>query len=434
MPAPGWELREIHWTEAFPFLRLFRAFGRAKRPSRLFVALAAILVVYLAGRGLDWIWMKGSWGLSNGSALVLPGGAGTNVGPFKALMNFERESVSQLLTSAAGGSIRGAAVSGLLVMSGPLRLLIERPLFSLLFLMIALLAFALACGAIARQVALEDAIDEHISMGEALRFAKSKWPELVFAPGFVLVAFLALVVVLALAGVVTAIPWLGEILVGFLLPLGLLIGFALALAFLAGLFGFSLMWPTIAVEGSDHFDAVSRACSYVGRRPWHLAFFSVVSLLYGGLCLLTVRVIAMLTLKLTHAGLALGLAWVGAHNGATPRVTKLDRMWSMPGWDNLPWLPLGGPFYGDFFTADLHGAERFAGFLICAWVFAVVGMVIAFGVSLWVCSSVQMYFLLRRSVDRAEYNEVFFEGPTRLTQGESPEKPGDGVALPVLNG
>ena len=33
--------------------------------------------------------------------------------------------------------------------------------------------------------------------------------------------------------------------------------------------GFNLMYPTIAVEGSDSFDAISRSFSYVYARPAH---------------------------------------------------------------------------------------------------------------------------------------------------------------------
>ena len=32
--------------------------------------------------------------------------------------------------------------------------------------------------------------------------------------------------------------------------------------------GFGLMYPTVAVEGSDSFDAISRSFSYVFARPW----------------------------------------------------------------------------------------------------------------------------------------------------------------------
>ncbi len=56
-------------------------------------------------------------------------------------------------------------------------------------------------------------------------------------------------------GLLGAIPWV-ELLTGLFYPLGLLGGLALAVLFMATVLGFHLMWPTIAVEGSDGFDAL----------------------------------------------------------------------------------------------------------------------------------------------------------------------------------
>ena len=54
-----------------------------------------------------------------------------------------------------------------------------------------------------------------------------------------------------------------------------LIGGAWLIAFLlVGLGGgWALMYPTIAVEGSDSFDAISRSFSYVFARPWRAGLY-----------------------------------------------------------------------------------------------------------------------------------------------------------------
>ena len=64
--------------------------------------------------------------------------------------------------------------------------------------------------------------------------------------------------------------------------------------------GFNLMYPTIAVEGSDSFDAISRSFSYLYARPWRMAFYSAVAILYGSICYLFVRYFLYLMLSLTH--------------------------------------------------------------------------------------------------------------------------------------
>src|SRR5437763_13538362 len=49
-------LRQIHWRELFPFLHVFRACRVAIHPSKLFLGLLLVLLLYLGGRVLDWIW------------------------------------------------------------------------------------------------------------------------------------------------------------------------------------------------------------------------------------------------------------------------------------------------------------------------------------------------------------------------------------------
>src|SRR5207237_7722170 len=49
-------IRSIHWREAFPFTHMFRAFRIAVHPSKLLLALAALLLIYAGGRLLDAAW------------------------------------------------------------------------------------------------------------------------------------------------------------------------------------------------------------------------------------------------------------------------------------------------------------------------------------------------------------------------------------------
>src|ERR1043165_6849352 len=49
-------IRSINWREVFPFTNLFRAFRIAVHPSKLFLALVALLAIYTGGRVLDLAW------------------------------------------------------------------------------------------------------------------------------------------------------------------------------------------------------------------------------------------------------------------------------------------------------------------------------------------------------------------------------------------
>ena len=64
--------------------------------------------------------------------------------------------------------------------------------------------------------------------------------------------------------------------------------------------GFNLMYPTVAVEGSDSFDAISRSFSYVFARPWRMLWYTVVAVVYGALCYLFVRYFIYVMLAVTH--------------------------------------------------------------------------------------------------------------------------------------
>src|SRR5207248_5788983 len=49
-------IRGINWRETFPFTQIFRAFRVAIHPTKLMLALAALLALYIGGRALDTIW------------------------------------------------------------------------------------------------------------------------------------------------------------------------------------------------------------------------------------------------------------------------------------------------------------------------------------------------------------------------------------------
>src|SRR4029450_1123508 len=59
-------VRGINWREALPFTHIFRAFPAALHPSKLVLALLALLCLYFGGRVLDTIWLNlGSGAMPN---------------------------------------------------------------------------------------------------------------------------------------------------------------------------------------------------------------------------------------------------------------------------------------------------------------------------------------------------------------------------------
>src|SRR5438552_15261023 len=49
-------IRGIDWKAAFPFTQIFRSFRIAIHPSKIILALLAMLLIWAGGAFLDWVW------------------------------------------------------------------------------------------------------------------------------------------------------------------------------------------------------------------------------------------------------------------------------------------------------------------------------------------------------------------------------------------
>lgn len=373
-------------------------------------------------------------------------------GPFAALLDFESRCFSAAVRGAVCGnwsfatSERGPGMLSSVASAGNglIWLATQRPLYALCYGLAHFAIFALLGGAICRHVAVQLTREQSIPVGAAVRFAREKYVNFLLAPlsaiGLVLVGCL----LLALISLIGAVPWLGELAAGLSFGLTLLGSGVLALLLIATALGLHLFAPTIATEGSDMFDAVSRAFGYVWQRFWSMLLYSGVLLIYGGVCFVGVRLVAMLTLKLANATAGAGMdAFWWNLNSRTDTVGKLEAIWRMPAWGELSLLPAldGRPFWGTFFNAPLSTTETIAAWMIAAWVFLVVGLVGAFVVSFYCCGSSAMYLLLRREADATEFEEIFYEEEADEEEAgaaTAPAAPGEGEAprgtpLPVVS-
>ncbi len=342
-------------------------------------------------------------------------------GPFRSLLPYEMHCFAAAIQGVCDGrwGFQGHAFDAQPAMAGSIEsalrglcwLVNQRPWYALLFGVFNLLVFAFFGGAVCRSAAVQSARDESISLGDALRFVRQRYGGFVLAPLLPVGVLIGIIVLMFIGGLIGTIGYAGELFTGVFYPLALLGGLAAAVLVLATIIGFHLMWPTIAVEGSDGFDALSRACSYVGSRIWHVGFYTFVLLLYGGVSFAFLRVVAILLLKLAHKFTGLGMNLISSSE--LSGVGKLDALWSMPAWADLTLLPSTGdmPFWGTFCNGPLDGTERLAAWLLALWVYLCVGLLSAFVVSYFFCGSTQMYFLLRREVDATDYDEVYYEEP-----------------------
>ena len=419
MSEEGTEVQSIDWRRCFQFLEILRSFRMAVHPANLllcFVGLAAcfwlaVLVdqlpapvgqtetqvygasffahVYRIATTTLW----GDW--------ALPYVGGSTWDDFLAFMMAPVSAARELITLAIAYWER-------------------TPWFALVNTVLMLGIWALVGGAVTRMAAVRVAREESVPMKQALCFAARKWPSTVTSP---LIPFGVLVFLALLVGVFTGlplmVPYLGEWVVGILLFLPLVMGVVLALIFVGGAFSVGLQWPTIAAEGSDSFDAISRSISYISSRPWKYLFSTVFSIIYGCATFILVKFVAFLTLRITHEA-------VGTFTWGQGDVTdKISRLWEVPTL-STPWPQ---PGFEQFWS------EKTAMYLFVFWAWVVLAVMMAFLVSFFFCSQTVIYFLMRRSVDATDLEEVYMEEteeeelPVEGALGETePEAPAEGEA------
>ena len=183
------------------------------------------------------------------------------------------------------------------------------------------------------------------------------------------------------------------------MPLALVGGAIIAVVLIGTVAGFNLMFPAVAYDGSDYFDAVNRSFSYLRARPWRLAFYSIVAAVYGAACYLFVRLFAFVILFGSRFFVRAGL-WkeIGG-------VNKLDIIWPRP-------------TYSDFCGSALPAAawtQSVSALLIHLFSFAMVCLVAAFIVSFYFSANTIIYSLIRYKTDNVAVTEVYTDNADNIS-------------------
>lgn len=279
---------------------------------------------------------------------------------------------------------------------GPVWLIWNHTVFFIVFAILFLLSWALFGGAISRIAAVHIARDEKISVRQAMNFAVGKLLSFASAPVIPLIIVIFIGLFVSLVALIGNIPFLGPLVIGATFILALLAGFVMTLVLLGTAGGFNLMYPTIAVEGSDSFDAISRSFSYIYARPWRMLFYTTVAVAYGAATYLFVHMFIWLTLVLTHHFVGMGI-FTAADN------TKdlFSTMWPNP-------MTTGRLSYSaDYET--LSAGQRIGAFFINCWVMLLVSFLGAFAISLYFSANTIVYYLMRSEVDSTEMDDVYLE-------------------------
>jgi hypothetical protein len=328
-----------------------------------------------------------------------------NIGLFEMFFGYEIGQIGSITNSVlqnkwmGDGSITDGIYNFVAV--GPIWLMTHHTLFFILFFGLFLFAWSLFGGAISRIAAVHIARDDKISLRQAMNFAVGKMVSFASAP------VIPLIFVLGIGLFITAVAfvidwgvflgtWIGAPILGAATFLALIAGFVMTLVLLGTAGGFNLMYPTIAVEGTDSFDAISRSFSYVYSRPWQMTFFTFVALIYGAITFLFVRLFIWLMLLLTHHFIGMGVYHVAPNS-----MPMLNAMWPSP-------TTTSGLTYSVDYTA-LTGPEKIGAFLMQAWNMLAISVLGGFGISLYFSSNTIIYFLMRMGVELTEMDDVYME-------------------------
>jgi hypothetical protein len=269
-----------------------------------------------------------------------------------------------------------------------------------LWALFSLVMLAFAGAAICRLSALELAGIERAPLQDVFLFAIRRLGVFIKTPLAPFVILLAFGIVMAVIALLGAIPFIGPVLIGLIFFVFLGIAFVLMLLLLGVLGGFHLLYPAIAVEDADAFDAMSRSFAYVYARPWRLVIYTLLSLVYGAITFLFVSFVVYLIFLITHTFVGWGMNLFGSHFGAMSGVPALQTIWPEPQFlrftTPVNWYAMNWP-------------EAIGSFCMHIWFYFFITAIWAYVVSYYFSSHTILYLLLRRSVDGQNLTDVHLE-------------------------
>lgn len=461
------KVREVAWSELFPWLMLLRSVRIA--------LMARVLVLGAAGLIATWI----GWSLlgelfshstdpvisawhQNTSLRIWSDVVQAHARP--TWVNTSVRSAPEIFESAREWLVH-APVMIWTHFTRPFIAMFDSTLgpTGFLFLLLCgiweLLVWGLFGGAITRIAALKFTRDEAPGLVAALKHAFAKWPSYSLPPLIALAGASLFAIQLVILGLVMQINVLAFVAALFW-PFVILLGLMMAILLIGALIGWPLMWATVSVEGTDAFDALSRSYAYTYHRPWRLLWYTLFALFLAVVSMFVVKVFASSAVALGTWSIEWGLGKEKTHTFvapqppaneapkfegvappgvpadvaeptvATPTVPaleppNLEGVAAAPTESSQP-VPL---------SATLRGARTIIGFWKAVIALLVAGYQAGF---LWV-AAVGIYLLLRRDIDGVQTVEVFVDqadeyGIPPLTEDATTAMPETAPREPALPG
>jgi hypothetical protein len=197
-----------------------------------------------------------------------------------------------------------------------------------------MIIWSVFAGAITRLAALEFARGEKAGLKDSLSFVMKKFWSYFWSPLTPILGVLFFIACNVAGGLLGKIEFAGEIAVAVGFPLAILSGFLIVFLGIIGIIGFILMFPAISSEGSDAFDAISRAYSYVLSRPLHFLSLFITIIICGTILSFVAGYGACLVMQTSYFTVGLGMgdklneirAFIAGMSGAGDAITSLNPM------------------------------------------------------------------------------------------------------------
>ena len=431
----------VDWHSLIPSLRLFRAFRIAIGPSKLFLAMCLVVLTYLGGLVLDSVWGQVVFPhevdayleqTQYGYEAWLEEQRDTErqlQGIFSTTLQEQLLAFRQLLVSAlsfdlglrgflsaessGSGGVRGALAK--MVIGIPGWLYQTHPGFLAVFLFYLFVLTVIFGGAICRLAALHATRQIRASPFAGLRFGCRYFTWFVTAAVLPLGIIVGLGAMMAIAGLLLNFP-VTDIAVSLIFGLLLVVGFLVALLLIGFAGAANLLFPALAIEGTDGFDAISRGFGYVLQHPWRYLTYSIAALIHGAITYSFVAFLVFLVLWSTKTFVGLWV-WVDVADA----IGRFDAILPDPALGRLP------------FHADTTDQQINAGWtvaisrsIVTVWVKLLIGLLPAFAFSYYFCAQTWIYLLLRQAADGTEMEQVYLENEEKeaaetVTTPASPE-------------
>jgi hypothetical protein len=270
--------------------------------------------------------------------------------------------------------------------------------------------------------------DHFFSMGESVGFVKKNWKVVYGTFIGLIVIFVLCALTPIIVGLLGKIPKVGNIIVmlaSILTPFAFFLG--LLMAYLVVVFGVSLFFvpSVVAAANSDTFETVYQHFSIIWNQPWRIVVYEI--LLFGmklictaiwALFCLVGFVVAMLPVRLlipTDIKMIMGQAdkWLGG---------LIGRLAGLPYIEGVKVFDLAEP-------TNLPIALKIASIFIMLSLLGIIGLIIAYLLSIASAGNTLIYTMLRRRVDgenllEVEEKEDIPTPPATQNQGEAQPEAG----------